>query len=90
MSEREPAERSHDFKLMELMMTEKESCQEAGPLPALRPLRLRQLQGREENRMVNVTINGISLQVEEGTSILDATRTGRHARPHPLLSEGHQ
>ena len=30
MSEREPAERSHDFKLMELMMTEKESCQEAG------------------------------------------------------------
>ena len=30
MAEREPAERSHDFKLMELMMTEKESCQEAG------------------------------------------------------------
>lgn len=30
MSEREPGERKNDFELMELMMTEKESCQEAG------------------------------------------------------------
>ncbi len=30
MSEREPGERKSDFELMELMMTEKESCQEAG------------------------------------------------------------
>lgn len=30
MSEREPAERCKDFNLMELIMTEKESCQEAG------------------------------------------------------------
>lgn len=29
MSEREPGERRNDFELMELMMTEKESCQEA-------------------------------------------------------------
>ncbi len=30
MSEREPGERKNDFELMELIMTEKESCQEAG------------------------------------------------------------
>ncbi len=30
MSEREPGERKNDFELMELVMTEKESCQEAG------------------------------------------------------------
>lgn len=30
MSEREPAERKTDFELMEILMTEKESCQEAG------------------------------------------------------------
>ena len=30
MAEREPAERRNDFELMELLMTEKESCQEAG------------------------------------------------------------
>ena len=30
MSEREPAERKNDFELMEIVMTEKESCQEAG------------------------------------------------------------
>ena len=30
MSERTPAERKHDFKLMEIVMTEAESCQEAG------------------------------------------------------------
>ena len=29
MAEREPAERKNDFELMEIMMTEKESCQEA-------------------------------------------------------------
>ena len=33
--------------------------------------------------MVNVTINGISLQVEEGTSILDATR--KVGMPVPTL-----
>ena len=30
MSEREPGERKNDFELMEIVMTEKESCQEAG------------------------------------------------------------
>lgn len=30
MAEREPAERKNDFELMEILMTEKESCQEAG------------------------------------------------------------
>jgi NADPH-dependent glutamate synthase beta subunit-like oxidoreductase len=30
MAEREPEQRKHDFELMELLMTEKESCQEAG------------------------------------------------------------
>lgn len=30
MAEREPAERKKDFELMEILMTEKESCQEAG------------------------------------------------------------
>ncbi len=30
MSEREPGERKNDFELLELVMTEKESCQEAG------------------------------------------------------------
>ncbi len=30
MAEREPAERKNDFELMEIPMTEKESCQEAG------------------------------------------------------------
>ena len=54
-------------------MTEKESCQEAGRCLRCDHFGCGSFKGGRNNRMVNVTINGISLQVEEGTSILDAT-----------------
>lgn len=35
--------------------------------------------------MVNAKINGIEIQVEKGTTILDAAREKRHSHPYALL-----
>lgn len=40
--------------------------------------------------MVNVTVNGLSVSVPEGSTILEATRVARLPGPYSVLSQGHQ
>lgn len=35
--------------------------------------------------MVNAKINGIEIQVEKGTTVLDACQRKRHSHPYALL-----
>ena len=57
-------------------------------LPAVRPLRLRHLQGREDDPMVNVTVNGSPIAVPEGTTILNAARAAGVEIPHLCYLKG--
>ncbi len=55
------------------------------PLPAVRPLRLRHFPGREERKMVTLTIDGRTVSVPEGTTILEAARPAAPGSASPTL-----
>ena len=73
-TERQACERKNDFTCIECGMTDEEAQRRVVPLPEVRPLRLRNIQGREEEHMVNLKIDNIPVSVPEGTTILEAAQ----------------
>lgn len=73
--EREAAQRKCDFEDIECRHDARRSLRRERTLPALRSLRLRHLQRREDGKMVTLVIDNKTVCVPEGTSILDAART---------------
>ena len=74
-TEREAAERKNDFEDIECGLTWEGACTGGVPLPALRPLRIRDIQRRSEQQMVTLTIDKQTISVPEGTTILEAARS---------------
>ncbi len=71
-------------------MTDEEATQEASRCLRCDHFGYGSLQGRKEQGMVNLTIDGRSAQVPEGTTILEAARQADIHIPHLCYLKGHQ
>ena len=86
-----PVSASATLRTIECGLTARGGCAGGRPLPAVRPLRLRNFQRRARRKMVTLDHRQYGpLPVPEGTTILEAARTARHRHSHLVLSQGHQ